>query len=132
MDSKIKKLWTRALRGGEYDQGRLFLCLEDKRGGCRFCVLGVLCQLYIEAHRGEGWTVAKTKSGAESLITTPEGYDPIPSGQTILLFGNKSGTLADKVEEWAELRKAEVRTLTRMNDNGISFKKIAVWINKHL
>ena len=132
MDNKIKRIWTRALRGGEYDQGRLFLCLEDKRGGCCFCCFGVLCQLYVDANRGEGWTVAKKKSGAESILLAPDGHEAVASGQTILLFRNRSGVLPEKVMEWADLRKDDVRDLTRMNDGGDSFKKIATWINKHL
>ena len=41
MNSKVKALWTTALRSGEYQQGRGRLHTGDL-----YCCLGVLCDLY--------------------------------------------------------------------------------------
>lgn len=40
MNKKIKKLWLKALRSGEYKQGKLALRIKNK-----YCCLGVLCDI---------------------------------------------------------------------------------------
>ncbi len=46
MNKKLKAKWIRALKSGEYQQGRAFL-RKVKRGGesARHCCLGVLCEI---------------------------------------------------------------------------------------
>lgn len=51
MDKRIKKMWVDALRSGEYEQGRGMLKRTQYEYDCghevcRYCVLGVLCDLY--------------------------------------------------------------------------------------
>lgn len=41
----LKALWTKALRSGEYTQGKSVLRRDDK-----FCCLGVACDLYSKEH----------------------------------------------------------------------------------
>lgn len=52
MDAKLKEDWVRALRSGEYEQGRKRL-----KSGNNYCCLGVLCKvagLQIETEHGNG------------------------------------------------------------------------------
>ncbi len=49
MKAKIAKKWAKALKSGEYQQGRDQLRYENK-----FCCLGVLCDLYAKEH-DEKW-----------------------------------------------------------------------------
>lgn len=44
MDAKLKDLWLKALRSGEYEQGKD--SLKDETGG--YCCLGLLCHLAAE------------------------------------------------------------------------------------
>jgi hypothetical protein len=48
MNEKVKQLWVEALPKYTQTKGRL------KSGNC-FCVLGVLCDLYIEHHPDSHW-----------------------------------------------------------------------------
>ena len=50
MIKRIKKLWTEALRSGEYEQGKgeLVLVSEGVNKPDQFCCLGVLTDLYVE------------------------------------------------------------------------------------
>lgn len=45
MDEKVKQLWVKALRSGQFKQG-LHQLRQDTFGGRRYCVLGVLCAVY--------------------------------------------------------------------------------------
>ena len=52
MNIEVKKLWTNALRSGEYQQGKGRLKHDDK-----YCCLGVLCELHRQI-TGEGkWDI---------------------------------------------------------------------------
>lgn len=46
MNKDIKRAWVKALRSGKYKQGRKQL----RNGNDEMCCLGVLCNLYAEAH----------------------------------------------------------------------------------
>ena len=46
--SDVKK-WVKALRSGDYQQGKANLCKEDKiSGDCEYCCLGVACDILTE------------------------------------------------------------------------------------
>ena len=49
MDKKIKKKWLKALRSGNYDQGKGTLCSIAEDGEASYCCLGVL----VEEEQGE-------------------------------------------------------------------------------
>ena len=112
MDQRIKKRWIKALRSGEYEQGRGQLCKDNK-----FCCLGVL---YDIEHDGD-WIYDPL--GREIVVDgdtyidgcwTTDGGNPFSYGQNL---GIGISTLA---------------TLINMNDEDSSFSKIANWIEKHL
>jgi len=70
MNKTIKKKWVKALRSGEYKQGRNWL-----RKGDRFCCLGILCDLYHKDKPGSiGWKMKPSGNAYEfaSIETGPE------------------------------------------------------------
>ncbi len=107
MNPKIKAKWVKALRSGDYKQGRLRLRKKDK-----FCCLGVLCNLHAQAHPA---IAAKEKS--------PETY-----------LGNIA-VLPGLVEKWSGVYVTY--DLTTKNDGTEgekkhNFNQIADYIEKHL
>lgn len=105
MNKKIKKEWLKALRSGEYKQGKYSL---HKNG--RFCCLGVL----YDACLGDEWIYDVGAWGYEgdSEIETG-GFDPA--------MCSRAGFSID-----------EAIALAVMNDNGKSFSEIADYIEKNL
>lgn len=58
MDKRIKQKWVKALRSGDYKQyhGALSSNSSSQHNlddDVSFCCLGVLCDLFVEEHRGE-------------------------------------------------------------------------------
>ncbi len=53
MKKAIMKKWVKALRSGDYGQGRARLVTIEHNGSERFCCLGVLCNIATEAGYGE-------------------------------------------------------------------------------
>ena len=51
--ARIKK-WIDALRSGQYRRGRDHLHYRDDDGDCKFCALGVLCDIYSK-DTGHDW-----------------------------------------------------------------------------
>ena len=57
MNKEWKDKWTTALRSGDYAQGYNYLKLTDTKSekSC-FCVLGVLCDLWLKVKKKVQWT----------------------------------------------------------------------------
>jgi hypothetical protein len=109
MNHDIKARWVEALRSGEYEQG--VEVLRNRRG--QYCCLGVLCDI---SGRGD-W-----------LPRNPYAYS----------YCGVIGALPDSVMHWAQLKSADPhigkfdRTLSNLNDRGLSFEDIADIIEEHL
>lgn len=122
MNTKIKQLWTDALRSGDYQQGSRRL--RDKED--HFCVLGVLCDLYVKNRPDCRWKPMEAKSGFRIVgkreVHWCEDY------------------LIEPVMKWAGLdssnpvveHSGQKISLSSLNDQGISFKSIAAVIEKQL
>ena len=115
MRAKVKRLWLKALRSGEYKQGRT--ALQPNEG--EFCCLGVLCEVY-RKETGDGrWTKYGTFVAEDS---------------------EDACVLPDAVIAWAGLDSDTPRLgprknsayATTLNDNGRSFSYIADRIEKYL
>lgn len=114
MNADIKKKWIEALRSGQYEQGRSYLRTEHPSGAARHCCLGVLCELYMQAHPRAQWEAGDT-----------DGHE----GWRVYSLDRSDGLLPDVVIAWAEIDQQlgigdmyvridgtrEV-TLTRLND----------------
>jgi hypothetical protein len=118
MNQNVKAKWTTALRSGKYQQGHGFLKINGKNGDeDRFCCLGVLCELAVEAgvtgRMGEGYN---TRYG--------KGYD------------TNASVLPAHVRNWAGMDSHAgsydygQQSLTGANDGGLSFSEIADIIEK--
>lgn len=120
MKKSIATKWVAALRSGAYKQGTG--TLRDSENNS-FCCLGVLCNLHAQEHPG----LARKE-------TDPDSY-----------MGH-SEFLPEKVKKWAgmiseegepvdrsdiTIKGEEFVSLTDVNDSGISFKRIATWIEKN-
>jgi hypothetical protein len=114
MNTEIAEKWATSLESGKYTQGIGALQQNNKH-----CCLGVLCELAV----------------TEGIIQPPtldiDGIYRYGSCQTW-----STETLPDEVIEWAEMNSNEgiidtniddrhYVSLIEMNDDGISFKKIA-------
>ena len=112
MKSSIAKLWTAALRSGQYKQtgGKL---RGEFNGITSFCCLGVLCNLHAQAH-----------PDIAARQPTTNGY----IGQSL--------ALPCEVMKWAGMASSLGRfrgtTLASENDQGASFNKIADLIDTHV
>lgn len=126
MKKRVKALWLKALRSGEFKQARRQL----KRGN-GYCCLGVLTELYLREQR-------------ERIIREIKfGGSPADLLQDIHIPDAEDATLDDAVQAWAGLnnddpyvfhKKGEdTKTLSALNDDErLTFKQIASCIQKSL
>lgn len=108
VNKKVIRKWLKALRSGEYKQGRHALNTNDQ-----YCCLGVLCELAVKE---------KVVTKYKDEWTTHAVYD------------GEMYALPACVRDWAELdscnpcvifkNRSEV-SLAELNDQGRSFKQIA-------
>ena len=115
MNSRVKKLWTDALRSGEFVQGKGQLLRNDK-----WCCLGVLCELFRrDTCKGE-WV--EISAGHEFVVTRTSG-------------ATSAFVLPYPVQDWAgltaELPDTPEGNLSCLNDTSIPFPKIADVIDKY-
>lgn len=108
MNKEIKEKWIKALRSGEYKQGKNVLRRRDNT----FCCLGVLCDLYIKETGKLQWK----DSDHEYLFQIDENTCFLPLD----------------VRKWSDLTQKRA-TLMEMNDElDKSFNEIADYIEKEL
>ncbi len=116
MDPAIKEQWTKALRSGEYKQGKLRLNTLDLPEGTVYCCLGVLCDLHNKT-TGEGqWS---------DVIEITGGY-------MVREYDRDRNYPPDSVQSWSRLSFAMTTALSEVNDDGADFSAIADWIEEHL
>lgn len=113
MKKNIMKKWVKALRSGEYSQGRQVLVTVDEKGNEHFCCLGVLCNIATESGYGE-W------QGTTFVDEITDSYKVLPTG----------------VVAWAGMadnagKLGSGKYLTFMNDQGFTFEEIANIIEKN-
>jgi len=101
MKEEVKDKWVKALRSGEYKQGKNRL--EDKQGN--YCCLGVLC-------------VLAQKEGVKiDLLSNPEQIIGVNIGDQ------------PEVRRWASIKQMSgsygPSSLVRDNDSGATFPEIA-------
>jgi len=113
MKYNIMKKWVKALRSGEYKQGKLALHRIESDA---YCCLGVLCELAVKENI--------VKKSSECSSSTSE-YDEL------------AGSLPESVVDWAGMKSASGSRKNRRNslmvlndDSNFSFKRIADVIEK--
>jgi hypothetical protein len=138
MKKTIAEKWVKALRSKRYTQGRGALKVKTQNGVTKHCCLGVLCDLYQNEHE---------RKIPVSKRTTKRGEN-VPANLTVFgfksrdVFNPEEGSLPDNVRRWAgigsedgyfghEVAIKQETTLIALNDNGMSFSKIADVIEEH-
>lgn len=123
MNKRIKTKWLKALRSGDYKQGKNVLHSAGKRGNHKFCCLGVLCDLYLNEKKKD-WTEISDDRYTKLFSSSTKREDYI--------------VLPNNVKRWAGLKENNpsvndgINTLAGYNDNGYTFKQIADIIEKEL
>lgn len=110
-----KQLWVDALRSGQYEQGQEYLHV-----GGEYCCLGVLCDIYSKETNRGGWerTLHEGREYEFLSETSVLPYDVMvwagisPDNNTVYLF--------------------DAGELSALNDDGVSFAKIADIIEANL
>ena len=113
MNPKIKKMWCKALRSGNYKQGTGRL--RRKHGDTYYyCCLGVLSVLYCKAH-ASSWRMAGRKQGLSRKVATWAGLPKGLKGPTDVSIRIRSSF-----------------SLSGANDQGATFTMIADAIETQL
>ena len=114
MDPVIKQQWLKALRSGEYKQGRRVLRKKTVEGELKYCCLGVLCELHRKA------------TGAREWDLSIEGYS----------YYGRAAYSPWEVRVWAgdvfRNKLSFEGILAEANDKGADFPTIANWIEANL
>jgi hypothetical protein len=112
MDKRIKNRWIKALTSGKYKQGQNDLRNVNET----YCCLGVLlCVL-----DNKGWTLRKLRGS----------FQPTEWHHKRQMKNNEF--LSFSLIKELKIGKDDQQQLADMNDDGVSFKKIAKWIGKNL
>lgn len=120
---EFKKAWIKALRSNEYKQGRG--CLVRKN---RYCCLGVALDLGFipgqwERRGNSGWFFVSEGSTLEEVMEE--------SGNQIGTMPTLDQTIKLGLDVAAPQSPSMAYRLAAMNDDGISFEKIADYIEKN-
>lgn len=103
MIKELKDKWIKALRSGEYKQGKQLL----RSGNNLYCCLGVLCEVM-------GTRATK------------------PNDVNFYYYDGNSGALSDTLAIQAGLKHSDQRVCVSMNDKDeFSFNQIADWLEAH-
>lgn len=87
MKAEIREAWRSALVSGEWQQGKGKLAKKNPDGTWRYCCLGVLCELAVQA-------------GVQLNVTEMCDDDP----ETVFRFYNgEHGFLPPEVQQWSGL-----------------------------
>lgn len=126
INPEVKDKWLKALRSGEYKQGKGALKTNDDK----FCCLGVLCDLYQKEHEEAKWVDSTDKNLSEGT-----NKDLFEDGHGSV----RAGIPTDAVIRWAGMKEPNPKvgsfggsTLAKLNDNGSTFDEIADLIEKYL
>lgn len=113
MNPVWKERWLKALRGGDYKQGKGAL-----REGDKFCCLGVLCDVVDP----DGWAKVDESTGrGDLLVCQQDRHRGCIIGPGTFVADTTDFTDADSTGR-----------LMTMNDSGFTFRHIADWIEENL
>jgi hypothetical protein len=141
VNQEIKRQWTEALRSGRFPQGKdrleelRYARSEDAPGGergkvtSRYCCLGVLCQLAVDAGVVERFvTDTSTGPGWVHYGRNHEQYYLPPE---VVRWAELEGTLGDRHHHRQDVM-VNGTGLSHLNDEEVPFAAIADLIEENL
>ena len=141
MNKTIAMKWVKALRSGKYEQGVGYLCQFTGKGK-KHCCLGVLTDMYQAEQKAKKKKVIPTKvsdvyindstatSGLKLLEVVKYGGGEYAAEGLPLAVRRWAG-IEGRLGEFDVMNKGHYKSLSHMNDEGNSFKKIANFIEKN-
>lgn len=103
MKKATKTKWVKALRSGDYRQGKSVLKRSTKSLGEQYCCLGVLCEVAgLTAHKvNTEWYYAESRVQLPYELRTELGINSSEQNHLIGMNdeGNNFNTIADWIEE---------------------------------
>lgn len=102
MDPEVRKLWTDALRSGEYAQGKESLTRIRENGSEEHCCLGVLCKLAL-------------KAGIKMPVDIPDSGSHDPE----VAYAGETSYLPRPVMNWAGLQDMNPILIHHFDGNGV-------------
>lgn len=108
-EGDYRQRWVRALRGDDFSQGREYLA-TTKEGVTLHCCMGVAAEIF---HEEMDIPRKLSKTG-------------------IVHFGGKTAYLPSLIAEALNLTQNHQTELAMMNDNGVPWDTIAVWIEENV
>ena len=127
MQTKERNEWVKALRSGNYQQGRHALRSGKDGDQDKFCCLGVACDIF-ESH---------LQLDVVKRYINDELFDVAYSGQSTVLPQSVANTVGLKTREGRltlptdGMEGHEYETLTSINDSGATFQEIADILEKY-
>ena len=121
---RIKELWMKALRSGEYTQGDgQLMCGTDEKP--EYCCLGVLCELHRKEHHDKVWE--HTRYLNRHAYLPPEVAEWAGLCEDVLVDKGK-----DDIDGGYDLRLGGCDTAATLNDENLSIESIADKIETHV
>lgn len=124
IEKESVKKWVKALRSGEFKQGKGYLASVDRKGSESYCCLGVACKLF-------------QRENPEAIKVTKVDGVPFVNGENIteiIQFNGENLYLPKEVRDWLGLKNRLGAdgvggvNLSYLNDEGLSFEGIATTI----
>jgi hypothetical protein len=110
---EVKKMWVDALLSGKYKQGKSVLRRDN-----RFCCLGVLSDLYAEAHPAWQWKRNSDPVWSFRDTVTGDAWNALPPHAVAKWTGQDT-------RDATVIYKGSRQFLTALNDAGVPFEIIA-------
>ena len=133
MNKTIATKWVKALRSGKYKQGEAYLCQITSKGK-KHCCLGVLTEMYQAEQKAKKKKVLPAKvsktyvDGSTAVVKYGSGEC---AAEELPLAVKRWAGMEGRLGEFDVERDGYYGSLSHMNDDGHSFKKIANFIEKN-
>jgi len=103
----LQTKWVEALESGKYQQGAQYLCRDNK-----FCCLGVACEV-----------LERPKEVKDGVVFYDRCCSWMENNFDLMGLRDKSGAYGEQNEQ--------ILDLSKLNDEGMSFKDIAAFIREN-
>ena len=132
MKQDIAEMWVKALRSGDYMQGKCKMKCEYPDGEVRHCPLGVLCELAIKAGVNVEESPDATYFPKHVVFAFDGDFNYLP--ESVMKWSgmnSRDGKMIVRV--WADPHKTTIfNTITGMSDDlKVDFEHVATYVGRH-